>query len=216
MVGAVFPIAPLQCCTIQVGNIPKHPSSEEIILYKPYQPLYLSLGKGMSGLAELCLKTDCFHKGFVVLLPDRMPLKIPVENNTLHVVCQNILGDTHISKGVNDANEEILLFCTGEELYIPLTAVVTDHGKAGSIVFTAVIVHHLGEAPVHLVGFSRLRGEPTTSASLRSYQLTFGGDEMFMRRNVVLNRCQPAGKSHRLKPFQADRGVGDSFPEQVV
>ena len=45
-----------------------------------------------------------------------------------------------MSKGVNDANEEILLFCIGEELYIPLTAVVTDHGKAGSIVFTAVIV----------------------------------------------------------------------------
>ena len=42
-----------------------------------------------------------------------------------------------MSKGVNDANEEILLFCIGEELYIPLTAVVTDHGKAGSIVFTA-------------------------------------------------------------------------------
>ena len=30
--------------------------------------------------------------------------------------------------------------------------------------------------------------------------------------NVIFNGCQPAGKSHSLKPFQANRGVGDSFP----
>ena len=105
---------------------------------------------------------------------------------------------------MDHANEEILLFRIREELYIPLTAVVTDHGKAGNIVFAAVIVHHFGEAPVHLVGFSRLRSEPAATAALWCYQLSLGRDEMFMGCNVIFNGCQPAGKSHSLKPFQTD------------
>lgn len=184
MVGAVLPVAPVQCGMIQVSNVPENPPNKKVLFHKSNQPFHFALRKGMPGLAEPCLKPDCFHKGFVVLLPDGMPLKIPVENNTLHIVCQDILGDAHISKGVDHANEEILLFRIREELYIPLTAVVTDHGKAGNIVFAAVIVHHFGEAPVYLVGFSRLHGEEV--------EMDFWGIETISRFRLK-TQCSFAG-----------------------
>lgn len=57
---------------------------------------------------------------------------------------------------VNKANETVICECVlllgiGEELYVLLTAVVAHHGKAGGIVFTAVVVYHFGKPPVHLV-----------------------------------------------------------------
>ena len=97
----------------------------------------------MPGFAELRLETHCFHKGLVVLLPDRMALEVPVQYNTFHIVRQDILGDTHVAKGMDHANEQILLFGIGEELNIPLTAVVADHSEAGCGIFCSVIVQYL-------------------------------------------------------------------------
>ena len=201
MVGAVLPVAPVQCGAIQVSNVPENPPNKKVLLYKPHQPFHFALREGMPGLAEPRLKPDCFHKGFVVLLPDGMPLKVPVENNTLHIVCQDILGDAHISKGMDHANEEILLFRIREELYIPLTAVVTDHGKAGYIVFAAVVVYHFGEAPVHLVGFSRLGREPAASAALWRYQLPLGRDKVLVRLNIPLDGTEATLEPNRLQPL---------------
>ena len=146
----------------------------------------------MTRLAEFCLESYRFHERLVVFLPDGMPLKVPVTHNTFHVVCQNILWNSHIAESVKHPNEQILLLGIGEELYVLLTAVVAHHGKAGGIVFTAVVVYHFGKPPVHLVSFSRLSGEPTTTAALWRHQLALGGDEMFMGCNVILNGCQTA------------------------
>lgn len=122
----------------------------------------------------------------------------------LSIMCYTLLWNPHIAESMEHPNEQIFLLGIGKELYILLTAMVAHHGKAGNIVFAAVIVHHFGEAPVHLVGFSRLRSEPAATAALWCYHLTLGGDEMFMRCDVIFNGCQPSGKSHSLKPFQAD------------
>ena len=146
----------------------------------------------MAGLAELRLKTYRFHKRLIVFLPDRMSLKIPVKHDTFHVVGQDMLWNPHIFECVKHSNEQVFLLGIGEELHILLTAVVAHHGKAGNIVFAAVVVHHFGESPVHLVGFSRLRGEPAATAALWRHQLTLGGNEMFMGCNVSLNRAETA------------------------
>lgn len=69
-------------------------------------------------------------------------------------------GDPHVAKGVDHANEQVLLLCVRKKLHIPLTAVVADHGKTGSVVFAAVVIQNLGEASVHLVGLSWPCNEP--------------------------------------------------------
>ena len=86
VVSAILLVAPVQCGPVQVCNIPEDPSNKEVLLYEANQALYLALGKRMPRLAELCLEAHCFHKGLVVLLPDRMALKVPVEDHTFHIV----------------------------------------------------------------------------------------------------------------------------------
>ena len=90
--------------------------------------------------------------------------------NSLHckdfsIIQQTLLRDTHIAKGVDHTDEEILLFCVGEELNIPLTTMVAHHGEAGSGVFRSVVVQNLSKAPVHLVGFSRLGRESAAAVT---------------------------------------------------
>lgn len=86
VVDAVLPVTPVQRRPIQVGDVPEHTTDQEALLDEPDKPFDLSLGKGMPRLAELCLEAQCFHKGLVVLLPDRMALKVPVEDHTFHIV----------------------------------------------------------------------------------------------------------------------------------
>ena len=61
----------------------------------------------MTRLAEFCLESYRFHERLVVFLPDGMPLKVPVTHNTFHVVCQNILWNSHIAESVKHSNEQI-------------------------------------------------------------------------------------------------------------
>lgn len=79
-----------------------------------------------------------------------------MERNAFHVVCQDILGNPHIAKGVDHANEEILLFRIGDELDRALTAVEAYHGEADCGVFCSVIVQNFCEASVQLAGFFQL------------------------------------------------------------
>ena len=100
----------------------------------------------MPGLAELRAEADRFHKCLVILLPYGISLEIPVDNPTFHIVSENVSGDTHAGKAVDHANEQVLLLGIGEELHIPLPAVVADYGEAGDLIFAAVIVCYPGEA----------------------------------------------------------------------
>ena len=176
VVDTILPAAPVQSGPVQVSDVPEHTTRQDILLDEPYQPLHLALGEVMPGLAEPGAEVDGLHKCLIILLPHGMSLKIPVENDTFHVVGQNVLGDAHVGEAVDHADEEVLLLCIGEELHIPLPTMMTDHGEAGSSILAAVVVHHIGEAPVHLEGFSRLRGEPAATAALGCHQLPFGGN----------------------------------------
>ena len=89
MVKIVLVIAPIQCLPIQVCDVAEHVVNKESILNKTDKPLNLALGKRVSGLAELRFKADRLHKVLVVFLPDGMPIHIPSQDNTFHVICQN-------------------------------------------------------------------------------------------------------------------------------
>ena len=109
---------------------------------------------------------------------------------------------------MNHANEQILLFCIGEEFDIPLTAMVADHCKASYGVFRSVIVQNLSKSPVHLVSFSRLGGEPTAPVTLRCYELAFGGNKEPMSSDIILDSTQTTRKTGFLQPLQTNLSVG--------
>ena len=110
-----------------------------------------------------------------------MSLKVPVENNTFHVVCQNIPRNPHIAKCVKDSDEQIFLLGVGKKLYLLLAAVMTYHNKTGSIGFIAVVIYHFSKSPIHLLSFSRFGCEYAAPVTLWYDQLTLGWDEMFVR-----------------------------------
>ena len=150
VVKIVLVIAPIQCLPIQVCDVTEHPVNKEIILNKSDKPLNLALGKRVPRLAELRFKADRLHKVLVVFLPDGMPIHIPSQDNTFHVICQNKSRDTHILERMDHANKEILLSGVGKEFNISLSAVVTNHRKASYAECTVIVIQHIGESPVHL------------------------------------------------------------------
>ena len=78
VVGAVLLVAPVQYSPVQVCNVPEDPSHQKVLLYETDQPFHFSLGEWMSRLTEFCLEAYRFHKGLIILLPDRMSLEVPV------------------------------------------------------------------------------------------------------------------------------------------
>ena len=170
----------------------------------------------MPGLAELRAEADRFHKCLVILLPYGISLEVPVEDHSFHIVSENVPGDAHAGKAVDHADEQVLLLGIGEELHIPLATVVADHGEAGSSVLAAVVVHHIGEAPVHLKGLSRLRSEPLPPASLGSHQLPPGGHKEAVGGDIVLDRGQSTGITRLLEPLQTHLSVGNALYKELV
>ena len=55
-------------------------------------------------------------------------------------------------------NRRILLPGSGEELNIPLSAMVADYSKAGNAVGLPGVIQNIREFSVHLVDFTGLRG----------------------------------------------------------
>ena len=117
---------------------------------------------------------------------------------------------------MDHTDEEILLFCVGEELNIPLTTMVAHHGEAGSGVFRSVVVQNLSKAPVHLVGFSRLSRESAAAVTLWGYQLPLGGDKVFVRLNIPLDGTEATLEPNRLQPLQAYHRIGDALTKQFI
>lgn len=216
IISSILPVTPVQCGPVQIRNVPEHTAHQEVLLDEPDEPFYLTFGKGVPGLAELRAEADRFHKCLVILLLYGISLEIPVENHTFHIVSENVWGDTHAGKAVDHADEQVLLLGIGEELHIPLPAVVADHGEAGDLIFAAVIVCYPGEASVHLKGLSGLRSEPLTPASLGSHQLPFGRHKEAVGRDIVLDRGQSTGIACLLKPLQAYLSVGNTLDKELV
>ena len=147
-------VAPLQCFKVKIGYVTKDPICQKVCLYISYKTFDLSFGKRVAGLAQFCFKPDGIHKHFIVFLPYRMPVLVSSNNNTLHVICQNILRYSHIFEGVEHADKQILLFGIRKELDIPFSAMVADHSKTSCSIVSARTVLHMYEAPVHLIGFA--------------------------------------------------------------
>ena len=135
MVSIVLLLTPFQCGTVQIRDVPEHPTQQKVFFYEPNQPFYFPFGKRVPWLTKLRAEACGFHEGLVVLLPDRIAVEIPVEDNTFHVVRQHILGNAHIGKAVEHPNKEAFLLGIGKELNVTLSTVMAHHGKAGNIVF---------------------------------------------------------------------------------
>ena len=77
---------------------------------------------------------------------------------------------------------------------------MADHSETSCGVFRSVIVQYLSKTPVHLVGFSRLGGEPTAAVALWCHQLALGWNEVFMGLDVPLDGAKAALKSKLTEP----------------
>ena len=94
---------------------------------------------------------------------------------------------------MNHPNEEVFLLGIREELHIPFSAMVTDHGKAGGTPSVAITGFHVYEAPIHLERFSGLGRIPSPSVALRCHNLPLRRHETQMICNIYLHLCQFAG-----------------------
>ena len=163
MISFILFFAPGKGFPVQIGDVKKGSSNQKVFFYKSNQPFYFSFCKRVSWLTQFCLKANGFHENFIVFLPYRITFKIPMKNNTFHVVCQNVSGDTHVAKGMDHPDKQVLLFCIREKFDVLLPAVMTDHRKTGHCVFRPIIVQDFGEAPIHLIGISWFRCKSFTT-----------------------------------------------------
>ena len=170
----------------------------------------------MAGLTELSLETHSPHELLIVLLPKGMPVLVPPDNHAFHVVRKDILRDAHVPEPVEHTNEQIFLLGVGEELHIPLTAVVADHSKAGNRVFFSGERLDLGKAPVHLERVSGAGGVPPPTVSLRSNRIASRRNEMLVRQDVVFNRGLAASISVCTEPAEAHSGVCHAVLQQTI
>lgn len=170
-----------------IGHIPEHAPNEEVFLYEPHETFHLALRKGMPGLAELRLESNGLHELLIVLLPDWIAIQVTPNDYALHVIRQDVLRNAHVAESVDHPNEQIFLLCIGEELHIPLPAVVTNHSEAGGVVFTSIVCLYLRKAPVHLKRLSGAGRVPSPTVSLRFNCMTRGGNKIMVGRDVVLD-----------------------------
>lgn len=198
VVSTILSVSPFHRLPVQVGYMVEYSAGKEIVFHKPHQALYLTFGKGMAGFAELCLKTKSLHEGLVVLLPDRMALQIPVQHDAFHIVSQDEFGHPHVLKGMDHSNEQVFLFGVGKKLNVALAAVVADHSEACRTVGVSVVVQHICEAPVHLVGLARCCGVTTSTVSLGSNLFPLGWDEVLVSGNVPFHCAAASGKTNLL------------------
>ena len=178
VVSIVLPVTPAPCFIVEIGNTSESTTCHEVALYELNKPLHSTFRERMPRFAEFCFKADRRHKRLVFFVPNRLAIGISSGRDTLHVVCQYVFRNSHALKRVDHTDKEILLLGVGKELHIPLTAMMADHGKAGSPVGCSGILFYIDESPVHLEGFSRLRGVPPPTVPL-------WGNDLSLRRNKV-------------------------------
>src|SRR5574344_362395 len=216
VVSCVLFIAPIQSCIIQIGHIPEHAPNEEVFLYEPHETFHLALRKGMPGLAELRLESNGLHELLIVLLPDWIAIQVTPNDYALHVIRQDVLRNAHVAESVDHPNEQIFLLCIGEELHIPLPAVVANHSEAGGVVFTSIVCLYLRKAPVHLKRLSGTGRVPSPTVSLRFNCMTRGGNKMMVGRDVVLDDGFTTSESALAKFIKAHDRVYNACFEQTI
>ena len=106
-------------------------------------------------------------------------------------------------------NKQILLLGIGEEFYMLLATVMTDHGKTGSNIIHSVIVQNLSETPAHLVGFSRRGSKTAATATLRCHPLSPSRYKVLVGHDVPFDGAETALKSELTESGHAHRRIGD-------
>ena len=170
----------------------------------------------MPRFAELGSETHGVHEGFVIYVPYGMPFEVPFYDDTLHVVGQDILWDTHHVECMEHADEQVLLLGIGKEFNKHLSAVMADHCKACDSVFVAVRVYDPCEAPVHLEGLPGTCAVAAATVSLRRNCLPLCRYKIPMSCNIPFYRRQASCEPDLGQPLKAHNRVGDSELQQIV
>ena len=123
-------------------------------------------------------------------------VQIAVQNDTLHVVRQDIFGHAHPLERMNHPDEQVFLLGIGKELHIALSAVMTNHGETGHREFLSVagVFLHFGKAPIHLEGFAGAGSVPASTVSAEP-RLDALPERDPVGGNVVLNGRDPGLRS---------------------
>ena len=204
VINVVLVVTPPDCFVVEVGQFCKDAANHEIFLNKANQAFNASLCEWVAGLAKLRAEAKIAHKQLIILLPDRMALIIPADNNTFHVVRKDMLRNAHIQECMNYADKQVLLPCIREEFNIAVSTAMADHGKAGELVFLTPLRFYLDESPVHLVGFARIGLVSPATVSLRCHDLTLGWNQVLMGRYVTLDDGQTSLEPKLFQPVIDD------------
>ena len=54
------------------------------------------------------------HEGLILPVPNRPSVQIPVVYHAFHVICEYMLRDPHVLKGVDHSNKQIFCFAFGK------------------------------------------------------------------------------------------------------
>ena len=216
VVTVVLLMAPAKRLAVELRDVAERARGEEVVLHEAYEALDLSLRERMAGLAELRLEAEGAHERLVVALPDGMALRIALHDDGLHVVGKHVARHAHAAERVNHPDEQVLLAGVGKEFDVAFAAVMADHREAGYLVGGAPWVLHLDEPPVHLEALARACLVAAPSIALGIGELPPGGDEVGMRRDVVLDDGEAAGVALFAQSLEANGGVGDALAQKVV
>ncbi len=113
-------------------------------------------------------------------------------------------------------NKQVFLPGIGEELNIPLSAMVANHSKAGNPVGLPIVIQNISESPIHLVSFTGLCDVPEATVSLRRNQLALGWNKVFVGGDILFYNGCPAFKTGLSQTLQHYRGVLDSLAQQTA
>ena len=113
-------------------------------------------------------------------------------------------------------NKQVFLPGIGEELNMPLSAMVANHSKAGNAVGPTIVIQNIRESPVRLVGFTGLCDVPASTISLRRNQLAFGWNQVFVRGDILFYNGCSSFEASLLQTLQYDRGILDTLAQQAV
>jgi hypothetical protein len=216
MVAAIMLLTPFKGLPVQVSEIQKCPACEKVVFDESDETLDFPLGERMTRLAQFRLESDSVHEGFIIRLPHGISFKVSSNDNTFHVVRQDVLWDSHEGECMEHPDEQVLLFGVRKEFHIAFAAMMTDHCEAGYTESSAVLIVDCDEAPVHLIGFAWSGMIAESAISLWINYLPFSRNQIFMLRYVLLDLGLPTGISQILKSFKAYNRVSDALPEQII
>lgn len=196
--------APFKSSRIQSSDIMEASSLKEVVLYETYQTLDLAFSERMPRLAQFCPEAQSLHKDLEIMLPYRSAFKVPFDDDTFHVVSEDIFRYTHKHECMYHTYEKILLLGVRKEFDISGPTVMTYHRKACDFVLPVVIVQDIYETPIHLISFAWSCHIPTATIALRIDCLPFSRYEMSVTAYIVFYCCLTSWISHTLKSFGYD------------